>query len=248
MPVRWREQLFARARFGNAEPPPGSALPDGLRLALYNPARGAVDERKGLYTGEPATLLLGTAPAAYANRTKGATEAVAAMRFAGDYYLQLTLDRRAPASVPLALDLALATPSGAHVAKPAPGQTTGSPATDAHSGLAPDATRGRASGPDSDPASAPDPDPDLDSDFGSGPGPGAGPDPVLRAVGIAGLSTGTALVAFLAAWPLFPSRSPRPRPHPHPGPHLHPHPHLHPRSRFRPRLRSRPRGRHARGA
>ncbi|MFF6773624.1 hypothetical protein ACFY8W_08670 [Streptomyces sp. NPDC012637] len=199
VPVRWRQQLFARARFGNAEPPPGgSALPDGLRLALYNPARGAVDERKGLYTGEPATLLLGSAPAAYANRTEGATEAVGAMRFAGDYYLQVTLDRRVPAPVPLALDLALATPSAAHAA-PAPGRAAG-PASDADSGL--------ASGPNSGRASA------------SGPDPGS--DPVLRAVGIAGVSTGTALVASLAAWPLLPSRRPRPR--------------------------SRPRGRHARGA
>ncbi|MFD7979540.1 hypothetical protein [Streptomyces sp. NPDC059071] len=202
VPVLWRQQLFARARFGNAEPPPGgSALPDGLRLALYNPARGAVDERKGLYTGEPATLLLGTAPAAYANRTQGATESVGAMRFAGDYYLQLTLDRRAPAPVPLALDLTVATPS------PAPGQPAGP-----------------ASGPDSGPASG------LDSGPASGPAQGgastAGPDPVLRAVGIAGVSTGTALVASLAAWPLLPSRRPRPRSRP----------------------RSRPRGRHARGA
>ncbi|MFD5325613.1 hypothetical protein [Streptomyces sp. NPDC127092] len=205
VPVRWRQQLFARARFGNAEPPPGgSALPDGLRLALYNPARGAVDERKGLYTGEPATLLLGTAPAAYANRTQGATESVGAMRFAGDYYLQLTLDRRAPVPVPLALDLTVATPSPAHAAAPAPGRSAG-PVSGADSGPA----SGLESGPASDPA--------------QGGASAAGPDPVLRAVGIAGVSTGTALVASLAAWPLLPSRR-------------------------RPRLRSRPRGRHARGA
>ncbi|MFI8518512.1 hypothetical protein ACIGEZ_11910 [Streptomyces sp. NPDC085481] len=181
VPVAWGQQLFAQARFANATPPPGrSALPDGLRLALYNPARGAVDERRALYTGAPATLLLATAPAAYANRTEGTTDAVSAMRFEGAYYLQLTLDRRAPAPVPLALDLTL-TPS----AEP------------------------------------------------------TGPDPTLRAVGIAGITTGTVLVAGLGAWPVLvtgrrlPRRLTRRRPWSRPG------------KRPRGRPGGRPRGRHA---
>ncbi|MGW5422640.1 hypothetical protein [Streptomyces sp. NPDC003943] len=152
VPVAWGQQLFVRARFGNAAAPPGRpALPDGLRLALYNPARGAVDETKGLYTGEPATLSLATAPAAYANRSTGTTNAVGAMRFAGDYYVQVTLDRAAPAPVLVSLDLALTPPS------------TGAK-----------------------PASA----------------PVRAPDPVLRVIGIAGVTTGTVLVAGLGAWPL----------------------------------------------
>ncbi|MFG3346565.1 hypothetical protein ACGF1Z_16055 [Streptomyces sp. NPDC048018] len=184
VPVAWGQQLFARARFGNAAAPPGrSALPDGLRLALYNPARGAVDERRALYTGAPATLLLATAPAAYANRTEGTSDAVSAMRFEGSYYLQVSLDRQAPASVPLALDLALPSSSAA----------TG------HEGS------GLGAGPARGDAAAP------------------GPDPVLRAVGIAGISTGTVLVVSLAAWPLLASRL------------------------SRSRARTRPRGRHARG-
>ncbi|MFC8510198.1 hypothetical protein ACFU3J_13990 [Streptomyces sp. NPDC057411] len=153
VPVAWGQQLFVQARFANATPPPGrSALPDGLRLALYNPARGAVDERKALYTGAPATLLLATAPAAYANRRDGATEAASAMRFEGAYYVQLTLDRQAPGPVALALDLA-------HL-------------------------------PSTDGAEA--------------------PDPVLHAVGIAGVTTGTVLVAGLGAWPVVTARR-RPR-------------------------------------
>ncbi|MGW4160699.1 hypothetical protein [Streptomyces sp. NPDC004788] len=153
VPVDWGQQLFVRARFGKATAPPGrSALPDGLRLALYNPARGAVDEAKGLYTGEPATLSLGTAPAAYANRSTGTTNAVGAMRFAGAYYVQLTLDRAAPTPVPVSLDVALSPPP------------TGA-----------------------DPASS---------------APVRAPDPTLRAIGIAGVTTGTVLVAGLGAWPL----------------------------------------------
>ncbi|MFF0437666.1 hypothetical protein ACFYU9_36300 [Streptomyces sp. NPDC004327] len=125
VPVDWGQQLFVRARFGNATAPPGrSALPDGLRLALYNPARGAVDETKGLYTGDPASLSLATAPAAYANRTAAATNAVGAMRFAGTYYVQLTLDRAAPTPVPVTLDLAV-TPSSGH-ADPGSGSGPGS--------------------------------------------------------------------------------------------------------------------------
>ncbi|MFI8825952.1 hypothetical protein [Streptomyces sp. NPDC053431] len=214
VPVAWGQQLFARARFGNATAPPGrSALPDGLRLALYNPARGAVDERKGLYTGDPVTLLLATAPAAYANRTEGATDAVSAMRFAGSYYLQVSLDRRAPAAVPVALDLALPSSSAtaARGQEDAPGPAS-RPWSDAASDPESDAASGRASrgtsGFPSGGSAAPAPD----------------PDPILRAVGIAGISTGTALVASLAVWPLLPFRQ------------------------GRSRARNRPRGRHARGA
>ncbi|GAA2783510.1 hypothetical protein [Streptomyces showdoensis] len=163
VPVAWGQQLFVQARFANGTPPPGrSALPDGLRLALYNPARGAVDERKALYTGAPATLFLATAPAAYANRTQGATEAASAMRFEGAYYVQLALDRRAPGPVALALDLG-------HL----PSEEGGG-----------------------------------EREGGAG---GREPDPVLRAVGIAGITTGTVLVAGLGAWPVVTRRRRRPR-------------------------------------
>ncbi|MEU8621814.1 hypothetical protein [Streptomyces sp. NPDC048623] len=176
VPVGWGQQLFARARFGNAAAPYGaSALPDGLRLAVYNPARGAVDERRALYTGAPATLLLATAPAAYANRTASTTEAVAAMRFAGAYYLQVTLDRRAPGPVPVALDLAL-TPSSR--ASTAAGDWAGAWAG---------------------------------AGTGGGAAPEPAPDPTLRAIGIAGVTTGTVLVAGLGAWPVV-VRVPRRRP------------------------------------
>ncbi|MEU8519624.1 hypothetical protein [Streptomyces sp. NBC_01216] len=107
VPLAWGQQLGVTARFANSASPEGTVTADGLRVALYNPARGAVEERKALYTGRPTTVSLLTAPAAYANRTQGSSGAVRAMRFQGAYYLQLTLDRRVPEAVPLELDVSV---------------------------------------------------------------------------------------------------------------------------------------------
>lgn len=79
----------------------------GLRLALYNTARGRVSDKSAGYTGAPTGIDLGTAPAAYANRFEGDSDAESAMRFQGWYYVQVSLDPKVPGSVPLTLDVGI---------------------------------------------------------------------------------------------------------------------------------------------
>ncbi|WP_147982067.1 hypothetical protein [Streptomyces sp. MS191] len=105
--MAWGQQLCLDAQFANSAQAENTVTPDGLRVTLYNPARGAVEEHTALYSGRPAAISLVTAPAAYANRTQTGPDAVNAMRFQGSYYLQLTLDRRVPTPVPLALNVSL---------------------------------------------------------------------------------------------------------------------------------------------
>ena len=107
VPVAWGQQLCVDAQFANSAQAESTVTPDGLRVTLYNPARGVVEEHTALYSGRPATIPFVTAPAAYANRTQTGPDAVNAMRFQGSYYLQLTLDRRVPTPVPLALNVSL---------------------------------------------------------------------------------------------------------------------------------------------
>jgi hypothetical protein len=103
VPVAWGQQLFVGARFANSEK--GFVAVDGLRVSLYNPARGVVDDKTGTYVGDPAAIELGTAPAAYGNRNGNGSNAVRAMRFQGWYYLQVTLDRKVPHPIPVTLNL-----------------------------------------------------------------------------------------------------------------------------------------------
>ncbi|MEU5167111.1 hypothetical protein [Streptomyces mutomycini] len=107
VPVAWGQQLFLRAQLANATSDDSFFAVNGLRLALYNTARGRVSDKSTGYTGAPAGVDLGTAPAAYANRFAGESEAESAMRFEGWYYIQVTLDPKVPDNVPLTLDVGL---------------------------------------------------------------------------------------------------------------------------------------------
>ncbi|GAB2574781.1 hypothetical protein GCM10027168_04620 [Streptomyces capparidis] len=96
VPVEWGQQVFADAQFANAErlTDPGGYAAQGIRMELYNPARGLVVSENGMYRGEPAAVELGTAPAAYANRgDDDADTATRQMRFSGPYYLAVSLHR-----------------------------------------------------------------------------------------------------------------------------------------------------------
>ncbi|MCC3774454.1 hypothetical protein [Streptomyces sp. UNOB3_S3] len=82
------EQLFADAEFGGADGG-GPMVIGGVRLGLNNAARGFVMNKTTGYQGKPATVALATPPAAYGGG--GGGEAVRGMRFAGWYYLQVSL-------------------------------------------------------------------------------------------------------------------------------------------------------------
>ncbi|MFJ8755139.1 hypothetical protein ACIREO_38420 [Streptomyces sp. NPDC102441] len=107
VPVAWGQQLFLRAQLANTTSDSSFFTVNGLRLALYNTARGRVSDKSTGYTGAPAGVDLGTAPAAYGNRFGGAAEAESAMRFEGWYYVQVTLDPKVPSSVPVTLNVGI---------------------------------------------------------------------------------------------------------------------------------------------
>ncbi|NJP79054.1 hypothetical protein HCK01_17295, partial [Streptomyces sp. AA8] len=111
-------QLFARARFGAAPSggPTARYVAGGVRLGLNNSARGYVMNRTTGYQGRPVTVSLATPPAAYANGV-AIGDAVRGMRFAGWYYLQVSVSPKAggtSAEVPVTLDVdvAAARPAG----------------------------------------------------------------------------------------------------------------------------------------
>ncbi|MFI9236342.1 hypothetical protein [Streptomyces sp. NPDC053079] len=83
------EQLFADAEFGLAQSS-GPFVVSGVRVGLSNAARGYVMNKTGPYQGKPTTVSLATPPAAYGSGNGG--EAARGMRFAGWYYLQVSLN------------------------------------------------------------------------------------------------------------------------------------------------------------
>ncbi|MFC7881742.1 hypothetical protein ACFUVV_07700 [Streptomyces sp. NPDC057376] len=94
VPLDWGRQVYATAELDGSGDRSGYAT-GALRLALHNPVRGEVDDAAKGYTGRPATVALSPLPpVGYANRydTDGQ---VAAMRFAGAYYLVVHLAAQA---------------------------------------------------------------------------------------------------------------------------------------------------------
>ncbi|MGW3011658.1 hypothetical protein ACWC9R_22910 [Streptomyces sp. NPDC001219] len=92
VPVDWGQRLNLSAELPNATSTRSSAfLARVLGLGVYNPARGAVGEPRFVsYTGKPAAAKQFTAPVDYGNRF-GSAGAVSAMRFAGWYYVEVSL-------------------------------------------------------------------------------------------------------------------------------------------------------------
>ncbi|MFD6277660.1 hypothetical protein ACFWFI_19115 [Streptomyces sp. NPDC060209] len=90
VPVDWGQQIFATAALSNS----GKSteyLGNALAMALDNPARGHVDDATLSYSGAPNSVSLDPLPpVAYENRYDAAAD-VSAMRFAGWYYLSVTL-------------------------------------------------------------------------------------------------------------------------------------------------------------
>ncbi|MFF3453354.1 hypothetical protein ACFYXH_03310 [Streptomyces sp. NPDC002730] len=106
VPLSWGQQLFVGAQFANSAKS-GFVSINGLRVALYNPARGPVEDETANYIGDAAAIELGTAPAVYANRKGDGSAAVQAMCFQGWYYVQVSLDPKVPNSVPVILNLGI---------------------------------------------------------------------------------------------------------------------------------------------
>ncbi|MER5552138.1 hypothetical protein ABT001_10715 [Streptomyces sp. NPDC002793] len=90
VPVDWGQQIFATAVLSNSNKST-EYLGNALVMALDNPARGHVDNATLSYSGASSSVALDPLPpVAYENRHAAATD-VSAMRFAGWYYLSVTL-------------------------------------------------------------------------------------------------------------------------------------------------------------
>ncbi|WP_328911236.1 hypothetical protein OG230_17885 [Streptomyces sp. NBC_00234] len=90
VPVDWGQQIFATAALSN-NPKSTEYLGNALSLSLDNPVQGHVDDTTLSYSGEPASVALDPLPPVdYRNRFASASD-VSAMRFAGWYYLSVTL-------------------------------------------------------------------------------------------------------------------------------------------------------------
>lgn len=93
VPLDWGQQIFATAGLGNSTVPDEDEYISGaLAMSLDNPAQGHVDSASPMaYSGKPASMSLDPVPpVAYRNRFASDTS-VSAMRFAGWYYLSVTL-------------------------------------------------------------------------------------------------------------------------------------------------------------
>ncbi|MFD0024984.1 hypothetical protein [Streptomyces sp. NPDC058382] len=93
VPVDWGQQIFATAGLGNSTVPDEDEYVSGaLAMSLDNPAHGHVDNASPLsYQGKPASVSLDPVPpVAYENRF-ASRSSTSATRFAGWYYLSVTL-------------------------------------------------------------------------------------------------------------------------------------------------------------
>lgn len=118
VPVDWGQQIFATAALGNSTVPDADEYVSGaLALSLDNPAHGHVDNASPMaYSGKPASVSLDPVPpVTYENRFASDTS-VSAMRFAGWYYLSVTLSpevAKAYGSKPFPLTLTVNVRGGA---------------------------------------------------------------------------------------------------------------------------------------
>ncbi len=176
VPVDWGHQVYATAELAGSADASGYAT-GALRLALHNPVRGEVADAAKGYTGRRTTVgLAPLPPVAYANRYATAGR-VAALRFAGDYYVVVHLAAQAaddfgqgPFGLTLRLRLGGAARSGPEYA----GESR-------PKGLFEVSARDRIAAP------------------GGGSG-AAGDDTAMKAVAVGGIGTGSLLLLVLAVW------------------------------------------------
>lgn len=176
VPVDWGQQATVFADFSSAQvTDAGAYIGSGVRLEVYSPVREYVDGDDKAYAGTPTSISEQLAPVSYTNRAAD-DDPVARMRYAGWYYLMVTVHPRVatavsgPVPVTLRVDV-----KGAALAAPA---YDGDPSAagigvDAHDVSAADGTAV----------------PGTSSSSG-----------VLRFVAFAALGAGTVLLLALAAW------------------------------------------------
>ncbi|MFI1394467.1 hypothetical protein [Streptomyces sp. NPDC020681] len=110
VPVNWGQQIFASADLGSSQASDSAdVVSNALVLSLHNPARGMAEHAESsYYDGKQKSVALDPLPpVAYANRYDS-NSSTKAMRFAGWYYLSVTLnpevgDEYGTTAIPLTL-------------------------------------------------------------------------------------------------------------------------------------------------
>ncbi|UYQ63296.1 hypothetical protein [Streptomyces peucetius] len=94
VPVDWGQQLFVGADLANSPNAEGAkSVSNAVVLALHNPARGFVaDESSMYYDGKQKTVSLDPLPPVVYENRYDSDNSTSAMRFAGWYYLSVTLN------------------------------------------------------------------------------------------------------------------------------------------------------------
>ncbi|MCX5141453.1 MULTISPECIES: hypothetical protein [unclassified Streptomyces] len=93
VPVDWGQQVFATAGLGNSTgTEENEYIGNALAMSLDNPAHGHVDDVSPMaYSGKPASVSLDPVPPVAYNNRFDSDSSVSAMRFAGWYYLSVSL-------------------------------------------------------------------------------------------------------------------------------------------------------------
>ncbi|MBL1091280.1 MULTISPECIES: hypothetical protein [Streptomyces] len=181
VPVDWGQRLNLSAELPNSTTGKSRFLANALGLSVYNPARGAVGNDSFVAYDNGAAAKKFTAPVDYGNRFNP-SDAVSAMRFAGWYYLEVSLNPNTAPYFAKGADLTLRVDVRQ---SPKPGPAYASPSKDFS--VTPDdreaAQNGRTAQEDS---------------ARSGP---------LMTVAYAGIGTGVVLLTGLGAWTLVARRS-----------------------------------------
>ncbi|MER5274354.1 hypothetical protein ABT025_01205 [Streptomyces sp. NPDC002809] len=182
VPVDWGQQIFATAGLGNS-PASDEYIGSALAMSLDNPAHGHVDDVSPMsYSGKPAAVSLDPVPpVAYRNRF-ASSSSVSAMRFAGWYYLSVSLSPKV---------------GQAYGAKPVP--LTLSVKVDGTAGDSPYAGDAGIFG-------VTESDKDLAKSGRSGPQAAESKSNTMKLVGAAGIGAGAVLVLALGAWMLIARR------------------------------------------
>jgi hypothetical protein len=177
VPVDWGQQLYATAELGSSSSD-GGYVNGALDLAVHNPVRGRVDDVARGYTGSQTTATVSPLPPVEYRNRYAVAEDVRGMRFAGFYYLVVHLSAKTADTFgkgPYGLTLRVRVSGTAHSG---PGYA-GPPAQHKLFEVTRQDRRAAAAG---------------------AAGESGGGDPAMRALAVAGLGTGTALLILLGVW------------------------------------------------